>query len=158
MKIRRPEPRMVFRIIAVMFRIRVMIQNRYKLKPAQIKVCAGFVVPVSCICSPFAGSQGIQFRMSAAILEGRLTDLRPPKISLGCAICIRRGACYADSWVGRRSDRNRRIYATLLWLGAVGASDIVMLPSLRQYHERREINAPQRQPRLISYHRSLQAI
>ena len=107
-----------------------MIQNRYKLKPAQIKVCAGFVVPVSCICSPFAGSQGIQLRMSAAILEGRLTDLRPPKISLGCAICIRRGACYADSWVGRRSDRNRRIYATLLWLGAVGALDIVMLPSL----------------------------
>lgn len=107
-----------------------MIQNRYKLKPAQTLICAGFVVPVSCICPPFAGSQGIQFRISAAILEGRLTDLRPPKISLGCAICIRRGACYADSWVGRRSDRDRRIYATLLWLGAVGASDIVMLPSL----------------------------
>ena len=147
---------MVFRIIAVMFSIRIMIQNRYKLKPAQTLICAGFVVPVSSICSPFADSQGIS--NASCYIGGQIDGLASTEDIPWVCFCIRRGACYADSWVGRRSDRNRRIYVTLLWLGAVGASDIVMLPSLRQYHERREINAPQRQPRLISYHRSLQAI
>jgi len=51
-----------------------MIQNRYKLKPAQTLIYAGFVVPVSSICSPFA-VPGYLVSNASCYIEGQIDRL-----------------------------------------------------------------------------------